>query len=195
MTETLKVVSFVNGLRNDIQKVMLMQQPCATLVMAIANAKLIENGLKITDNKKQVNFMEQQANGQNLGHDILAVLTDKMNRMEMELRKGFDQTPNYKADKSCHYCRRKGHFESECFKKEKDVRARQMRYNYPSSDRRQNFGRPYEDRRDSYRDNYRGRDNFRDRGYDYGRNRGYNNDRDRGRDRERDQGYYGRYND
>ena len=121
MTDTLKVVSFVNGLKNEIQKVMLMQQPCTNLVTAIANAKLIENGLKITDNnKKQVNFLEQN-DGQNIGHDILAVLTDKMNRIEMELRKGYDQTTNYKTDKICHYCGRKGHFESECFKKERDI--------------------------------------------------------------------------
>ena len=159
---------------------MLMQQPCTNLVTAIANAKLIENGLKITDNnKKQVNFLEQN-DGQNIGHDILAVLTDKMNRIEMELRKGYDQTTNYKTDKICHYCGRKGHFESECFKKERDIQGRQMRRDSPSFDRRQSYGRQNDDRRDSYRDSYRdnyhSRDNFRgqDREQDRGNsNRGY----------------------
>ena len=60
-----------------------MQQLCTILVTAIANTKLIENRLKITDNKKQVNFMEQQqldSGNNNIRYNILTVLANKKTR-------------------------------------------------------------------------------------------------------------------
>lgn len=203
MKEANKIATFIKGLNPDIKRKMVKQPPTESMTEAISNAISIEDGLKIAKGPASINFMEQDNSA-----TILAIMLDKMNKMEMEIKKNYgnEDKPREKETRTCYYCKKPGHLAKDCWSRNGNPSRGRGEYSYYKDQGRGKFNRY--DRRGSYyesedeytpRRNYwnqqtrdfghQGRSRERDRDQDMNsdRNRYWNQERSRSRGRYQDQ--------